>query len=59
MPSQSNLFARGGMEEYNGNVPVAGQIQHDIVSSLPLELLFQVVEYLDAADIVRSQRVRP
>lgn len=29
----------------------------DIVGSLPLELVLQIVEYLDPADIVRSQRV--
>lgn len=32
--------------------------QRDIVGSLPLELVLQIVEYLDAVDIVRSQRVR-
>lgn len=47
------------MEENRGNGRVAGQTQSDIVCSLPLELLFEVVEYLDVADIVRSQRVRP
>jgi len=31
---------------------------YDIVSSLPIELLMQVVDYLDLTDIVRSQRVR-
>lgn len=30
---------------------------YDIVGSLPLELLVQIVEYLDLEDIVRSQRV--
>ena len=30
----------------------------DIVSSLPLELLVQVVDYLDLEDVFRSQRVR-
>ncbi|KAL1974271.1 hypothetical protein VTN31DRAFT_5831 [Thermomyces dupontii] len=29
----------------------------DIVSSLPLELLVQVVDYLDLEDVFRSQRV--
>jgi len=33
-------------------------MSYDIVGSLPLELLVQVVEYLDLEDIVRSQRVR-
>lgn len=31
---------------------------YDIVSSLPLELLLEIVEYLEPADIVRSRRVR-
>lgn len=30
----------------------------DLIGSLPLELLLQVVEYLGSADIVRSRRVR-
>lgn len=30
----------------------------DLIGSLPLELLLQIVEYLDPADIFRSQRVR-
>lgn len=30
---------------------------YDIVGSLPLELLLEVVEYLEPADIVRSQKV--
>lgn len=30
----------------------------DLFGSLPFELLLQIVEYLDPADIVRSQRVR-
>lgn len=29
----------------------------DLISSLPLELLAQIVEYLDPADIVQSQKV--
>lgn len=33
-------------------------VHYDIVGSLPLELLINVVERLDVADIVRSQRVR-
>lgn len=39
----------------------AGRGKHeyfDIVGELPLELVIHVVEYLDGADIVRSQRVR-
>ncbi|KAL1973754.1 hypothetical protein VTN31DRAFT_5314 [Thermomyces dupontii] len=32
-------------------------VHYDIVGSLPLELLINVVERLDVADIVRSQRV--
>lgn len=31
---------------------------YDIVCSLPLELLVQIVEYLDLEDVARSQRVR-
>lgn len=31
---------------------------YDVVSSLPLELLVQVVKYLDLKDIVHFQRVR-
>lgn len=30
----------------------------DIVCSLPLELLLNVIEYLDPADVVRNRRVR-
>lgn len=30
---------------------------YDIVGSLPLELLVQIVGYLDLKDIVRNQRV--
>lgn len=31
---------------------------YDIVGSLPLELLINVVEHLDPEDIARNQRVR-
>lgn len=34
------------------------RVTHDIVGSLPPELLLLIVEKLDPADIVRSQRVR-
>ncbi|KAL1976132.1 hypothetical protein VTN31DRAFT_2414 [Thermomyces dupontii] len=44
-------------EHYGHNVFVTGQSRHDIVGSLPLELVVHVVEYLDQADIIRSQRV--
>lgn len=30
----------------------------DIIGSLPFEILLQIVEYLDPADIIQSQRVR-
>lgn len=36
---------------------VAGRGKHDIVSSLPLELLVHVVDFLDHIDIIQSQRV--
>lgn len=49
---------RGMEEHYGHNVFVTGQSRHDIVGSLPLELVVHVVEYLDQADIIRSQRVR-
>lgn len=32
-------------------------VPFDIIASFPLELLVQVVQYLDLTDIVRSQRV--
>ena len=46
------------MEEQSGSVPVARKNKHDIVGSLPLELVVQVIEHLDMADVVRNQRVR-
>ncbi|KAL1990078.1 hypothetical protein VTN49DRAFT_6659 [Thermomyces lanuginosus] len=36
---------------------VTGRLEHDIVSSLPHELVIHVVEYIDVADIVRCQMV--
>ena len=33
-------------------------MMYDILSSLPLEILVQVAQYLDPEDIVRAQRVR-
>lgn len=48
------------MEEL-GNALVADRDQykhHDVIGSLPLELVAQVLDYLDEVDIVRSQRVR-
>lgn len=30
----------------------------DVVGSLPIEILLQILKYLDPADIVRNQRVR-
>lgn len=32
--------------------------QYDVVGSLPLELVLQIVKYLNPEDIVRSRRVR-
>lgn len=46
------------MEENCRKEPMTSRHKHDIVSSLPLELVAQVAEYLDAVDIVRSQMVR-
>lgn len=40
------------------NALVAGRAGFDIVSSLPLELVIPIVEYLDQADVLRCQRVR-
>ncbi|KAL1972632.1 hypothetical protein VTN31DRAFT_7046 [Thermomyces dupontii] len=39
------------------NALVAGRAGFDIVSSLPLELVIPIVEYLDQADVLRCQRV--
>lgn len=39
------------------HAPVADRGKHDIVSSLPLELVVHVVVYLDNIDIIRGQRV--
>lgn len=57
------MIAKGGMEQKYGKAPAAGRGQrvkrcYDIVGSLPLELVIQVVRSLDEADIVRNQRVR-
>mgnify|MGYP001357074407 CR=1 FL=1 len=49
------------MGQQRENTLVAGRNLHeyyDIVGSLPLELVIQIVYHLDEADIVRSQRVR-
>lgn len=32
--------------------------EYDIIGSLPLDLLLEIVGYLEPADIVRSRRVR-
>ena len=47
-----------GNEQHCENVLAANWKQHDIVGSLPFELVIQVVEstYLDATGIVCSQR---
>lgn len=41
-----------------GNAPAADRDRLDIVGYLPLELLIQIVEYPDQADIVRFQKVQ-
>lgn len=42
----------------HGNAFEGSRNKCDIVSSLPLELVVEVVEYLDQADIVRCQMVQ-
>lgn len=49
------------MEEQRGHAIAAGRDQRrhfDIVGSLPLELVVELAQYLDGADIIRSRRVR-
>ena len=36
---------------------MAGQRQHDITGSLPLELVIHVVRFLEQAGVIRNQRV--
>lgn len=54
------------MENDDGNrredrckhIVMAGRSNYDILSSLPLELVVQIVEYLDVTDIIRCQKVQ-
>lgn len=39
------------------NAAAADRGKHDIIGSLPLELVIHVVDYLDHIDIIRNQRV--
>lgn len=52
-----NPFADSSTFEATRSQQVGSEFE-DLIDSLPLELLVQISEYLEPADIVRSQRVR-
>lgn len=51
------MIAKMEMENPCGSALAANQNVHDI-GSLPLELVLHIAQYLDGADIARSQMVR-